>query len=91
MGKRKLDSSEFKDIIEKLNYIKSSNDQNKEKQYDDLYEKYEDNLNFVGASAIEDLLQDKVPETIEKLLQANIRLWVLTGDKQETAIEIAKS
>ena len=91
MGKRNLNSSEFNDIIEKLNYIKSSNDQNKEKQYDDLYEKYEDNLDFVGASAIEDLLQDKVPETIEKLLQANIRLWVLTGDKQETAIEIAKS
>jgi magnesium-transporting ATPase (P-type) len=37
------------------------------------------------------LLQDKVPETIADLMSANIRLWVLTGDKQETAIEIAKS
>ena len=33
----------------------------------------------------------KVPETIEKLLEANIHVWMLTGDKQETAINIAKS
>ena len=48
-------------------------------------------LDFVGVSAIEDKLQDGVPETIEKLISANIRVWVLTGDKQETAIEIGKS
>ena len=45
----------------------------------------------MGSSAIEDLLQDKVPETIESLMQAGIKVWVLTGDKQETAIEIGKS
>jgi soluble P-type ATPase len=33
----------------------------------------------------------QVPETIEKLLEANIHVWMLTGDKQETAINIAKS
>jgi len=32
-----------------------------------------------------------VPETIKELMDAGIRMWVLTGDKQETAIEIAKS
>ena len=32
-----------------------------------------------------------MPETIAKLIEANIRVWVLTGDKQETAIEIGKS
>jgi phospholipid-transporting ATPase len=32
-----------------------------------------------------------VPETIALLMEANIRVWVLTGDKQETAIEIGKS
>jgi phospholipid-transporting ATPase len=51
----------------------------------------EKDLSLVGASAIEDKLQDEVPETIEKMLKANIRVWVLTGDKQETAIEIGKS
>ena len=48
-------------------------------------------LTLVGATAIEDKLQDEVPETIEKLLEANIHVWMLTGDKQETAINIAKS
>ena len=46
---------------------------------------------MLGASAIEDKLQDGVPETIFKLMEADIRIWVLTGDKQETAIEIGKS
>lgn len=36
-------------------------------------------------------LQDGVPETIAALLKANIHVWVLTGDKQETAINIAHS
>jgi len=53
--------------------------------------KIEQNLSLIGATAIEDKLQDQVPETIEKLLEANIHVWMLTGDKQETAINIAKS
>ena len=44
-----------------------------------------------GATAIEDRLQDGVPETIHELAKAEIKLWVLTGDKVETAINIAKS
>ena len=48
-------------------------------------------MEYLGTSAIEDLLQDEVPETIELLFKAGIKLWVLTGDKQETAIEIGKN
>ena len=48
-------------------------------------------LEPVGASAIEDKLQEAVPETIALLIEAGIRVWVLTGDKQETAVEIGKS
>ena len=51
----------------------------------------EQELTLIGATAIEDKLQDFVPETIEKLLEANIHVWMLTGDKQETAINIAFS
>lgn len=46
------------------------------------------NLQLLGATAIEDKLQDKVPETIETLMKADIKIWILTGDKQETAINI---
>ncbi|XP_043702101.1 phospholipid-transporting ATPase 1-like [Telopea speciosissima] len=49
------------------------------------------NLNLLGATGIEDKLQDGVPETIECLRQAGINVWVLTGDKQETAISIGLS
>ena len=56
-----------------------------------LYDMLERDLEYVGSSAIEDKLQYGVPETIDMLLNANIKVWVLTGDKQETAIEIGKS
>lgn len=45
----------------------------------------ESNLDLLGASAIEDKLQKGVPETIFKLMEADIRIWVLTGDKQVMA------
>lgn len=48
-------------------------------------------LNLLGATGIEDKLQEGVPETIESLRQAGIKVWVLTGDKQETAISIGLS
>ncbi|KAK0372614.1 phospholipid-translocating P-type ATPase [Colletotrichum limetticola] len=54
-------------------------------------ETIEQSFNLVGASAIEDKLQQGVPETIDKLRRANIKIWMLTGDKRETAINIAHS
>ena len=49
----------------------------------------EKDLRLLGCTAIEDKLQEGVPECIKQLAQAGIRIWVLTGDKQETAINIA--
>ena len=51
----------------------------------------EKGLYIVGATAIEDKLQVRVPETIATLEKAGIKLWVLTGDKRETAVEIGYS
>lgn len=47
-----------------------------------VYEEIETNMSLVGTTAIEDKLQDGVPETIANLLLADIKIWVLTGDKQ---------
>uniref|UniRef100_A0AAZ3RM51 Phospholipid-transporting ATPase n=1 Tax=Oncorhynchus tshawytscha TaxID=74940 RepID=A0AAZ3RM51_ONCTS len=47
------------------------------------------NLHLLGATGVEDRLQDGVPETIASLRKAGLQIWVLTGDKQETAINIA--
>lgn len=49
-------------------------------------EKLEQNLRLLGATAIEDRLQDGVPEAIANLKRAGLKIWVATGDKLETAI-----
>eukprot|EP00127_Corallochytrium_limacisporum_P005603 Clim_evm2s209 gene=Clim_evmTU2s209 len=58
---------------------------------EEIADKFERNLEYVGCTAIEDKLQDGVPETIALLAKAGIKLWVLTGDKLETAINIGYS
>uniref|UniRef100_H2M0W5 Phospholipid-transporting ATPase n=1 Tax=Oryzias latipes TaxID=8090 RepID=H2M0W5_ORYLA len=55
------------------------------------YDKIEQEMLLLGATAIEDKLQEGVPETIALLSLANIKIWVLTGDKQETAVNIGYS
>ena len=64
---------------------------NREEQLDEVATIMEQDLTLLGATAIEDKLQDGVPETIHRCLEANIKVWVLTGDKQETAINIGHS
>ncbi|XP_033111210.1 phospholipid-transporting ATPase IB-like [Anneissia japonica] len=60
----------------------------REAKLEEAAELIEMNFMLIGSSAIEDKLQEGVPETIATLLLADIRIWVLTGDKQETAINI---
>ena len=57
----------------------------------ELVEKLENELFLIGATAVEDKLQEGVPNTIRDLLKAGIKVWMLTGDKLETAENIAKS
>ncbi|KAM3610173.1 uncharacterized protein V6R79_000083 [Siganus canaliculatus] len=65
--------------------------EDREGKLDLLYEEIEKDLLLLGATAIEDKLQDGVPQTIEQLSKADIKIWVLTGDKQETAENIGYS
>ncbi|CAJ0561478.1 unnamed protein product, partial [Mesorhabditis spiculigera] len=65
--------------------------QNREKMIEEVAAKMEHEILLLGASAIEDKLQDRVPETIARMLQAEMKVWVLTGDKLETAINIGHS
>ncbi|KAI9474936.1 hypothetical protein BX667DRAFT_487844 [Coemansia mojavensis] len=64
---------------------------NRQEQVEAVCEEIEGDLLLSGVSAIEDRLQEGVPETIFKLRRAGIRVWMLTGDKVETAVNIAKS
>lgn len=91
MAKKEITQKDYLAFKEQLDYLEASTLFNKDNQIFELYDKYEQDLEYIGASAIEDKLQDDVSGTISLLMEANIRVWVLTGDKQETAIEIAKS
>ncbi|KAI8065869.1 hypothetical protein BC940DRAFT_320202 [Gongronella butleri] len=61
----------------------------REEKLDAVCEEIECDMLLMGGTAIEDRLQEGVPETIAKLSHSGINLWVLTGDKTETAINIA--
>lgn len=53
-----------------------------------VYDRLEAGLVILGATAIEDRLQQGVGDTLEALTRAGVRVWILTGDKKETAINI---
>jgi phospholipid-translocating ATPase len=63
----------------------------REQRLEDVASVIEQELMLLGGTAIEDRLQDGVPDTISLLADAGIKLWVLTGDKVETAINIGFS
>uniref|UniRef100_A0A3P8S204 Phospholipid-transporting ATPase n=1 Tax=Amphiprion percula TaxID=161767 RepID=A0A3P8S204_AMPPE len=65
--------------------------EDREERLDEVYEEIEKDMMLLGATAVEDKLQDGVPQTIEQLAKADIKIWVLTGDKQETAENIGYS
>ncbi|KAF8630439.1 hypothetical protein AX17_005416 [Amanita inopinata Kibby_2008] len=63
----------------------------REERIEAVCDELERDLRLLGATAIEDKLQDGVPETIADLKKAGIKVWVATGDKLETAIAIGHS
>ncbi|BFU24442.1 phospholipid-transporting P-type ATPase, putative [Entamoeba histolytica HM-3:IMSS] len=58
------------------------------RQQMELYEQLENHLELIGVTAIEDQLQEDVPSTISMLREAGLKIWVITGDKMETAISV---
>ncbi|KAI9056142.1 hypothetical protein LZ554_001070 [Drepanopeziza brunnea f. sp. 'monogermtubi'] len=63
----------------------------REDKLEEVSDRIERELTLLGGTAIEDRLQEGVPDTIAILAEAGIKLWVLTGDKVETAINIGFS
>ena len=80
-GERHLGLAEFNKFTKDYQRIKTSNDADKEQQLLDLFDILEQGLNYIGSTAIEDKLQDGVSDTIAKIIETKIRIWVLTGDK----------
>jgi phospholipid-translocating ATPase len=84
---RILDKQEYENWKVEMNEASTST-QDRAEKVASVQEKIETNLKLIGATAIEDKLQEGVPKCIEHLRQAGIKVWVLTGDKLETAINI---
>ncbi|XP_044274207.1 phospholipid-transporting ATPase VD [Varanus komodoensis] len=85
-----LSRQEYEEWL-KGHYLAESSIANREELLSESAMKLENNLTLLGATGIEDRLQDGVPETIEALHKAGISIWMLTGDKRETAVNIACS
>jgi len=89
-GVRVLSEQEYQDWA--TSHLAAENAlEKRDKLLADSFNRVENRLRLVGATGIEDRLQDGVPEAIQRLREAGIVVWVLTGDKQETAINIAHS
>ncbi|KAI9326698.1 HAD-like domain-containing protein [Zopfochytrium polystomum] len=87
---RELTEDEYETFAEEYDAAENAL-ADRETKVAEVAEKIERDLVLLGCTAIEDRLQDLVPESIEYLLRCGIRLWVLTGDKKETAINIGMS
>ena len=87
---RKIRQEDYDSWVSRL-HEDELNIQNKQKLIEILYDIIENNLTLIGGTVVEDKLQDKVPETIRELRSAGIKIWVLTGDKLDTAESIGHS
>ncbi|KAH7528825.1 hypothetical protein FEM48_Zijuj05G0113700 [Ziziphus jujuba var. spinosa] len=85
---RELDEREYDEFNKKFTEAKNLVSADQEEMIEKVTEVIERELILLGATAVEDKLQNGVPECIDKLAQAGIKIWVLTGDKMETAINI---
>lgn len=85
---RQISRKEYEQIAESMKEACLSI-QNREHMLSLLYKRVETGLHLIGTTAVEDSLQDGVPETIAHLKEAGIKVWLLTGDKVETAVSVA--
>ncbi|EEY15679.1 phospholipid-transporting ATPase [Verticillium alfalfae VaMs.102] len=90
IAQRELSEGQYSAWLEEHNAAAAALDDREEK-LEAVADRLEQDLTLLGGTAIEDRLQDGVPDTIALLGQAGIKLWVLTGDKVETAINIGFS
>ena len=85
-----LSEKEYEDYAAKLKEAQMSQD-NKDKKVEEANDIIENNLFLIGTTIVEDKLQENVPETIRNLRLSKIKVWMLTGDKMNTAYNIGLS
>ncbi|XP_030744413.1 phospholipid-transporting ATPase VD [Echinops telfairi] len=88
IAKKVLSDADYAEWL-KNHFLAETSIDNREQLLFESAMRLENELTLLGATGIEDRLQEGVPESIEALQRARIRIWMLTGDKQETAVNIA--
>ena len=91
LAMREVPDQEFREWQQVFDKAATTVGGNRAEELDKAAEIIEHDFFLLGATAIEDRLQDGVPDTIHTLQTAGIKIWVLTGDRQETAINIGMS
>ncbi|KAI9675325.1 MAG: hypothetical protein M1817_001228 [Caeruleum heppii] len=91
LAMREIPEQEFQEWWQVFEKASTTVSGNRAEELDKAAELIEHDFFLLGATAIEDRLQDGVPDTIHTLQTAGIKVWVLTGDRQETAINIGMS
>ena len=85
-----LSQKEYDDFASKLKQAQMS-EEGKDQKVDAVNNIVESDLFLIGTTIVEDKLQENVPETIRNLRFSNIKVWMLTGDKMNTAYNIGLS
>ena len=91
LAMREIPEEELRQWLQIFDKANSTVSGSRSEELDKAAEIIEHDFFLLGATAIEDKLQDGVPDTIHTLQEAGIKIWVLTGDRQETAINIGMS
>lgn len=88
VAKKVMSDTEYAEWL-RNHFLAETSIDNREELLVESAMRLENKLTLLGATGIEDRLQEGVPESIEALHKAGIKIWMLTGDKQETAVNIA--
>uniref|UniRef100_K3WUP7 Phospholipid-transporting ATPase n=1 Tax=Globisporangium ultimum (strain ATCC 200006 / CBS 805.95 / DAOM BR144) TaxID=431595 RepID=K3WUP7_GLOUD len=92
IAEREITEAQYQSWLEKFVAARSgANKDGSEEDVDRVISELEQELMFVGVSGIEDKIQEGAPETLEKFRAAGIKVWMLTGDRPDTATNVAYS
>ena len=85
---KEIPENDYKNWMDRYNEERQKFGEDKEKKENELIEEIENNCYLLGATALEDEMQDNVKKDIQAFIDAGINFWMLTGDKMETAESI---
>lgn len=90
-GMRELKLQNYEKLLSELRYAQGLIGQERSRELEAVHARIESGMTLVGVSAVEDKLQPGVRRCLRSLISAGIQVWVLTGDKEETAVQVSQA